>query len=304
MGSMEPGLLSRIWPTSRSSCAGRDYSVLDRPEIKSRLHLPADQQFSRSESGLVRQLYDCPDVPVGPEGCRCRVVVATHPAASKKSRIGHTREARGLRTLFHASAARGVHRLRCAGPLRGLVGPLNQCLPMKIRSKTPTGGVVTRPLDRKPGRLSRNGSGISVWSWVICLHRRRCARPSLLLPSPRPQRNKDQGKAMASLRLPCPGKRGVSRARTSPSNPTECCTVQRARRCAQPSSKALLMAVCACSTAPGSASVVAAQSVRSVSGMGKQPRSPVASVYCSILFRLVPRLCSGGIGAGESIGAD
>ncbi|HEY6409587.1 MAG TPA: hypothetical protein VIY29_19180 [Ktedonobacteraceae bacterium] len=71
---------------------GKDYTVLDRPEVQSRLHLPADQQFSRSESDLVRQLYDCPDVPVGPEGVRCRVVVATHPATSKKSRIGHTRQ--------------------------------------------------------------------------------------------------------------------------------------------------------------------------------------------------------------------
>jgi hypothetical protein len=71
---------------------GKDYTVLDRPEVQSRLHLPADQQFSRSESGLVRQLYDCPDVAVGPEGVRCRVVVATHPAAETKSRIGHTRK--------------------------------------------------------------------------------------------------------------------------------------------------------------------------------------------------------------------
>src|SRR5712692_9536956 len=70
---------------------GKDYTVLDRESVQSRLHLPADQQFSRSESGLVRQLYDCPDVAVGPEGVRCRVVVATHPEASKKSRIGHTR---------------------------------------------------------------------------------------------------------------------------------------------------------------------------------------------------------------------
>src|SRR6266566_5764154 len=61
---------------------GKDYSVLDRPEVQSRLHLPADQQFSRAESGLVRQLYDCPDVAIGPEGVHCRVVVATHPAAS------------------------------------------------------------------------------------------------------------------------------------------------------------------------------------------------------------------------------
>jgi hypothetical protein len=70
---------------------GKDYSVLDQPAVQSRLHLPADQQFSRSESELVRQLYDCPDVPVGPEGVRCRVVVATHAAGEKKSRIGDTR---------------------------------------------------------------------------------------------------------------------------------------------------------------------------------------------------------------------
>ncbi len=69
---------------------GKDYTVLDRESVQSRLHLPADGQFSRSESGLVRQLYDCPDVPVGPAGVRCRVVVATHPATETKSRIGHT----------------------------------------------------------------------------------------------------------------------------------------------------------------------------------------------------------------------
>ncbi len=71
---------------------GKDYTVLDQESIQSRLHLPADQQFSRSESDLVRQLYDCPDVLVGPKGVRCRVVVATHPAPEKKSRIGHTRK--------------------------------------------------------------------------------------------------------------------------------------------------------------------------------------------------------------------
>ena len=43
---------------------GKDYTVLDRPEVQNRLHLPAEGQFSRSESGLVRQLYNCPDVPV------------------------------------------------------------------------------------------------------------------------------------------------------------------------------------------------------------------------------------------------
>ena len=70
---------------------GKDYTVLDPPEVQSRLHLPPDQQFSRPESDLVRALYDCPNVPVGPTGQRCRVVVATHPASEKKSRVGLTR---------------------------------------------------------------------------------------------------------------------------------------------------------------------------------------------------------------------
>ncbi len=71
---------------------GKDYAVLDRPEIQARLHLPADQSFTRPESALERMLYDCPDVPVGPHGARCRVVVATHPANAQKRRVGHTRQ--------------------------------------------------------------------------------------------------------------------------------------------------------------------------------------------------------------------
>jgi hypothetical protein len=70
---------------------GKDYTVLDRMEVQSRLHLPPDQQFSHPESELMRTLSDCPDVPVGPTGQHCRVVVATHPSSEKKSRVGLTR---------------------------------------------------------------------------------------------------------------------------------------------------------------------------------------------------------------------
>ena len=70
---------------------GKDYRLLDRAEVQARLHLPEDQQFSRPESQLVRTLYDCPDVAIGPSGLRCRVVVATHQASTTKSRIGVTR---------------------------------------------------------------------------------------------------------------------------------------------------------------------------------------------------------------------
>jgi hypothetical protein len=67
---------------------GKGYQLLYRPAVLARLHLPPDQQFARPESGRVRTLYDCPDLPLGPAGQRCRVVVATHPATQKKSRVG------------------------------------------------------------------------------------------------------------------------------------------------------------------------------------------------------------------------
>jgi hypothetical protein len=70
---------------------GKDYSVLDHPLVQTRLQLPPDQIQQRPESQISRSLYDCPEVPVGPEGVLCRVVVATHPASNKKSPVGVTR---------------------------------------------------------------------------------------------------------------------------------------------------------------------------------------------------------------------
>lgn len=71
---------------------GKEYQVLDQPEVQARLHLPPDQQFSRPESQLMRTLYDCKEVPIRPLGTRCRVVVATHPAGPKKSQVGVERD--------------------------------------------------------------------------------------------------------------------------------------------------------------------------------------------------------------------
>jgi hypothetical protein len=70
---------------------GREYTVLDHPQVQARLHLPPDQSQQRPESQMVRSLYDYPDVLVGSEGVPCRVVVATHPAGKKKSPVGVTR---------------------------------------------------------------------------------------------------------------------------------------------------------------------------------------------------------------------
>jgi hypothetical protein len=70
---------------------GKDYRLLDHPLLQARLHLPPDQVQQRPESQMERSLYDCPQIPVGPEGVRCRVIVATHPAGKKKSPLGVTR---------------------------------------------------------------------------------------------------------------------------------------------------------------------------------------------------------------------
>jgi hypothetical protein len=65
---------------------GKDYKLLDRAEVQARLHLPADQHLSSSESGVCRALYDCPDLRLGENGPLVRVIVATHPAPTKKKK--------------------------------------------------------------------------------------------------------------------------------------------------------------------------------------------------------------------------
>jgi len=70
---------------------GKEYTALDHPLVRARLHLPPDQFQQRPESQTGRCLYDCPQIPVGPAGVLCRVVVATHPATTKKSPVGVTR---------------------------------------------------------------------------------------------------------------------------------------------------------------------------------------------------------------------
>src|SRR5258708_10586457 len=70
---------------------GKEYAALDHPLVQARLHLPPDQFQQRPESQTVRSLYDCPEIPVGPEDVLCRVVVATHLPRNKKSPIAATR---------------------------------------------------------------------------------------------------------------------------------------------------------------------------------------------------------------------
>jgi hypothetical protein len=50
------------------------------------LHLPADQHLLSAESGVCRALYDCPDLRLDENGPLVRVIVATHPAPTKKKK--------------------------------------------------------------------------------------------------------------------------------------------------------------------------------------------------------------------------
>jgi hypothetical protein len=70
---------------------GKDYQILKRTEVQTRLKLPPDQHLTHPESGVVRALYDCPGLTLDPTLSPCRVVIATHPAQETKSRVGMTR---------------------------------------------------------------------------------------------------------------------------------------------------------------------------------------------------------------------
>jgi hypothetical protein len=71
---------------------GKDYGLLDQPEIQARLERPADQVVRHPETATSRALFDCLDMAFTPMGPRIRVIVATHPATSTPARVGRARE--------------------------------------------------------------------------------------------------------------------------------------------------------------------------------------------------------------------
>ncbi len=59
-------------------------------QVKERLVLPADEQFTHPESGTCRNVFDCGEVPVTADGHGARLIVATHQATT--SPIGVVRD--------------------------------------------------------------------------------------------------------------------------------------------------------------------------------------------------------------------
>jgi hypothetical protein len=71
---------------------GKDYDLLDLPQVHARLEQPPDQQITHPETGTCRALFDCPDILLTAMGTRTRVIIATHLVSTSPSPIGTTRE--------------------------------------------------------------------------------------------------------------------------------------------------------------------------------------------------------------------
>jgi hypothetical protein len=71
---------------------GKDYHLLDLPQVQTQLKAPPDAIVTHPESGLTRTLFDCPGIPLAPGGPCLRMIVASHPATSTPAPIGTTRD--------------------------------------------------------------------------------------------------------------------------------------------------------------------------------------------------------------------
>src|SRR5205823_2500652 len=70
----------------------RDYALLDLAVVQAVLACPPVEVCTHPESGALRCLYDCPEVPLGADGPRVRLIVASHPATSTSASIGKKRD--------------------------------------------------------------------------------------------------------------------------------------------------------------------------------------------------------------------
>jgi len=86
---------------------GRDYGLLALPEVQAQLALPAQQQHLQADSGLTRQLFDCPQVLFSTRRTRSRVIIASHPASSTLPAVGVVRDGQ-VYELFYTSLPVGA----------------------------------------------------------------------------------------------------------------------------------------------------------------------------------------------------
>lgn len=69
----------------------RDYALLGRPEVLAVLSHPPSVSCTHPESGVIRELYDCPSIRLLPGRPCVRLLIATHPATDDPPKIGQKR---------------------------------------------------------------------------------------------------------------------------------------------------------------------------------------------------------------------
>jgi hypothetical protein len=69
----------------------RDYALLGRPEVLAALSRPPATHGTHAESGMVRDLYDCPSIRLVQKGPSVRVIIVTHPATDDPAKVGQQR---------------------------------------------------------------------------------------------------------------------------------------------------------------------------------------------------------------------
>jgi hypothetical protein len=259
---------------------GKDYGMLDRPDVQARLHLPADQHLLSAESGICRALYDCPDQRLDESGPLVRVIVATHPAPAKKKKkrqVGLIRDGI-VYELFWTNLPQSAFTASNVVSLYLHRGSFETALEDEDIEQEPDRWCSHSAWGRKPGRSSPSGPGTSVWSLDTSSPLNRCAPPSLRLPSqsrtptrprlrlhllpPRPPRG--------MLHLPPPGKLVASLVQTFLSNQMGPCGVQQATSWSRMSDVEKAMAVCGSSIPPAFATAVRVQNVRTANGTAAQ----------------------------------
>jgi hypothetical protein len=70
---------------------GKDYDLLDLPEVQARLAQPPEQQTTHPETGTCRARYDFPDLLLSPTGPRTRVIVAARAIPDTPVKVGTIR---------------------------------------------------------------------------------------------------------------------------------------------------------------------------------------------------------------------
>ena len=255
---------------------GKDYQILKRVDVQARLHLPPDQHLTHPESGICRALYDCPDLALGPTQNPCRVVIATHPAPTGKSRVGVTRSG-VVSELFLTNLPQDAFTASDIVALYLHRGAFENALAEEDLEQDPdrwcshtAGGQETWHIIRECGVEPSPGVGTSACSRCgahhrggLLLSRLRQKRPSRRIPPRATDRQK----------WPCPGNKTASQGETLLSSPMGRCAVPPTSHWWPTLGAEKPMGACAWCMRPASAVVVPVPCANSVNGMAALPPS-------------------------------